>query len=713
MPARKSARRTRSKKFRDCSSRDKSSCKRKKTCSYRRNRSPRCQPKRSRSRRRSSKKLRRVSRKADKNLGALLSESEVVDRINRHRCSTGEGRTKGELCAEGCSYDMRLGCIPTAFADDKIGKFLADGKRFFTFRSNKKPAFSFKIALSMETLMGDYAGAIRFSPLTGRLVLCYGPMVDVQKGTKSKRPLLATIVRDSLARNLWDWYQNNGRHLQKRRAEEMVDAEGNYYYAEIYGLPGASIQLSWQEAMWLDKFLDAKFKRSDTEADKYVGPKSLNELAMPPSRCPGVLEKHEVGPEDIEQGCFAPGELGEKGKKYSVNRVERIKNLLSGDPIRQEAMLDDFDPFQSGGLSRRERIRSRFGFDGLSMEELRNLDMDIFDDIDLDDLDEDDPRTIQMLLRRVRGKKGRSEERGRRKPVPAMGSPSFATFTPSNVNEPSGTPAQQSFNTLGGGAALGMVRDARLDKRLVDKHLPRTTEKAKAIQKALEDYLTANTGSAIPANTTCFDELVDAATYKTFRDGAGTTYNRAEYTAREALQTAAAAGQPQNIPSLAEVMEFYFHQLSKKDDPPAAGTSKRQYTDSEGIVGLKDDGNYQNGSYARPSHANKAKLLQEMGDSLDNNTRAGGQSNVRKVEQIVNGQGVPVGKVYIELLRRFYTSLKHELMGRGPAFFSGGTPPFIQKPLPTSRAEQSLSRRRGLYRGTNDSESESESSDSE
>jgi hypothetical protein len=370
-------------------------------------------------------------------------------------------------------------------------------------------------------------------------------------------------------------------------------------------------------------------------------------------------------------------------------------------------MLDDFDPFQSGGLSRRERIRSRFGFDGLSMEELRNLDMDIFDDIDLDDLDEDDPRTIQMLLRRVRGKKGRSEERGRRKPVPAMGSPSFATFTPSNVNEPSGTPAQQSFNTLGGGAALGMVRDARLDKRMVDKNLPRSTEKAKAIQKAIEEYLGANPVQ----NTTAFNEMQTGAGYTNFRatNPDDTNYDDPELTVRKALAT---ASQSNNIRPLANVMEFYFHQLSKKDEPPAAGTSKRQYNAVEGIAGLRDDGKYQPGAFARPSHANKAKLLQEMGDALDNNTRAGGESDVRRVEKIFDG-AVPVGKVYIELLRRFYTSLKHELMGRGPAFFSGGTAPFIQKPLPTSRAEQSLSRRRGLYRGTNDSESESESSDSE
>jgi hypothetical protein len=164
-----------------------------------------------------------------------------------------------------------------------------DGSKYLTFRSNKKPAFSFKIPINADTLFGQYRGAIRFSPTTGKLVLCYGPMF--QPDGRSERPVLSMLVKEKLADDLWNWYVNHGRVAQKKRASEtalvMRDPDTGvikrvtdvvkrerptpssfpdddlpdttklaaFYYADLYGLPGASYLLSYAEVQYLEQVM--------------------------------------------------------------------------------------------------------------------------------------------------------------------------------------------------------------------------------------------------------------------------------------------------------------------------------------------------------------------------------------------------------------------------------------------------------------------------
>ena len=131
-------------------------------------------------------------------------------------------------------------------AANAASKFM-DGSKFLTFRSKNKPAFSFRIPINRDTLFGKYSGAIRFDEVTGKLHLCYGPVL---RGTT--RPHLSTIVKPNLATHLWTWYVNSGKNLQKKRACEMANERATSY-TDLYALPGASYQLSYAEAKYLER----------------------------------------------------------------------------------------------------------------------------------------------------------------------------------------------------------------------------------------------------------------------------------------------------------------------------------------------------------------------------------------------------------------------------------------------------------------------------
>lgn len=451
MPARKSARRTQTKSFKKCSKRSRNACRKSSRCSYRADRSPKCQPKRSRrasrraSRRRSAKRAAPRSRKAaDSNLGALMTEGELINRVRKARCAN-EPRF-GKECDEGCSYDRRMGCVPTVLLEDKTGRFLSDGSRNVTFRSNKKPAFSFKMPVNIDTVCGDYAGAIRFSPVTGKLVLCYGPLI--QGVTRSERPLISTIVRENIAKNLWQWYQSTGRHIQRKRVEEMVAPDGSYYYADIYGLPGASIQLSWQEANWLDHFLGHKFEQwkkseaskgvmlGDDAKEKYKLPTNLQDLSKPPSSCPAFLEKQDIVNIDDTRNCFAvnePGNLRDlSDKRRKILEDAETAAGTAGNDLRKSRIherLSDFDPFLSSSMNRRELLRKRYNITPELLGQY-GIDLDEFED-------DDDIEEIYALYERKR-RDYRREQKRRAEVSTRLSSPSFG-FEPTKMDAVDGT----------------------------------------------------------------------------------------------------------------------------------------------------------------------------------------------------------------------------------------------------------------------------------
>ena len=156
-----------------------------------------------------------------------MSPEDLAKDRRRRNC----GLKDSDDCDNDCEWSKgKKICVPKDSASEANSKFM-NGSKFLTFRSNKKPAFSFRIPINEETLIGKYSGAIRFSPATGKLHLCYGPLADAM----AVRPVLAMLVKPKLSENLWSWYTSSGRTLQKKRVRE-TDGKGTH--TDIYALPG-------------------------------------------------------------------------------------------------------------------------------------------------------------------------------------------------------------------------------------------------------------------------------------------------------------------------------------------------------------------------------------------------------------------------------------------------------------------------------------------
>jgi hypothetical protein len=248
------------------------------------------------------------------------------------KCANGTNKRTGK-CLEDCKYDKKSKiCVPAKEPTAaKIGKFM-DGSRFLTFRSNKKPSFSFRIPINADTLYGQYKGAIRWSETTGRLHLCYGPYLKAEGAELSKNPLLALIVKEKLSRDLWGWYTNTGRNLQKRRIRESPD-EMERMYAELYALPGASLQLSWQEIMYLDE-------KIQTEGDLLYQERGIGALTTIPQGCPGFLGTDAEG----ENDCGMDDDIfGDEDDDRYENDYDPRKSVRGKAPARRRGYDDDDD----------------------------------------------------------------------------------------------------------------------------------------------------------------------------------------------------------------------------------------------------------------------------------------------------------------------------------------------------------------------------------
>lgn len=265
-----------------------------------------------------------------------MDTKELAKTQRMRQCRTSKN---GYDCGPDCEYDFgKDQCKPTKVSEyepsnESAAKFMT-GKRFLTFRSNKKPSFTFRIPVNEETLFGEYAGAIRWSPVTGKLHLCYGPIVS--GGQLSKRPLLSMLVKEKLGRDLWMWYTNHGRDLQRKRVRETA-SDDDLIYAEVYGLPGASMSLSWAECMYLDAIMQQK-NRDDPSKYTMQG---IADLGAAPSGCPPFL-----GPNATAE-CFMPGEYNDTPDAQAF--TASMQQALNGDA--------DFDGFMAtgGSMSKKER----------------------------------------------------------------------------------------------------------------------------------------------------------------------------------------------------------------------------------------------------------------------------------------------------------------------------------------------------------------------
>lgn len=323
MPTAKKMSRPRKSKARKYCSKSKTarSCRSKASCSYSSARSPRCQPKKSR--RRSSRK--KTPRTPAGGSSSLMTKAQLEMAKKRKECLAGMDPTKFPFeCPDKCLFDPKMGmCAPQ---DSMLHKLLS-GKRFLTFKHGKSPAVHISMPITLETLVGDYAGAIRFSPITGKLHLCYGPLY-VSEGVKSTparaaasartlemdraeasyrgvnntstRAVLAMILTEEKARSLAKWYAHTGYYAEKRRMMSLHDDDS--YYAEMFTLPGASLQLSYQEIVALDsiiKNLDKDLAKGMEAEDKNFG---IFGLAAKPKTCPPLLGAKTNA--DIQVSCF-------------------------------------------------------------------------------------------------------------------------------------------------------------------------------------------------------------------------------------------------------------------------------------------------------------------------------------------------------------------------------------------------------------------------
>lgn len=267
----------RSKRFSRCSRQRSKGCKsKKKTCSYRKNRSPKCQPRKKSSKRKSSKRKKKTS--------SLLTEDSLDLSLKKTLCAISKPDLNGD-CIEECIRDGTR-CVPDTDCKKHI---FSKGEKSISF-SSKSPSCNFKIEICEMTLIGDYKGAIRWSPMTGKLVLCLGPVIQtirqkdggVMTYNLSRTPLLATFVKQSIADNLMKYYEEKGVELQKERVAELCYkhsgfiTQGKLSYADVYALPQASVSLTHEEVNELNIFLEHHGK-------------TLTDLAHPPTAEQGAL----------------------------------------------------------------------------------------------------------------------------------------------------------------------------------------------------------------------------------------------------------------------------------------------------------------------------------------------------------------------------------------------------------------------------------------
>ena len=302
MPTKRAPRRSNS--FKACSRKRRPGCSKKPECSYDGRRSPACQPKRKRTRRKSTrrKSTRRKStrRKSTRRKSTRLkSTRRKSTRRNSNRASTMGGlmdRTAFDqnmrdrncalssftgTCADDCAWSSKSGRCVDNNGPLAAGRFL-NGTKFITFRS-KKPSCSFRIPITPDTVFGKYSGAIRFEPRTGKLNLCYGPKISPAGTDNSEdgRPVLSMLLKPKLNEQLWKWYLETGLAQQSKRISENT----NLYYAEKYGLPGASYQLTYAEVTFLEEYL---IEASGRANQPLVA--SLEDLSKAPDKCPKILE---------------------------------------------------------------------------------------------------------------------------------------------------------------------------------------------------------------------------------------------------------------------------------------------------------------------------------------------------------------------------------------------------------------------------------------
>lgn len=211
------------------------------------------------------------------------------------------------------------------------------------FRSTN-PRFKMQIPINKETLIGEYAGAIRWSPFTGKLHLCYGHIFDGETPTEEGRPLLSGIVEPDVAKKLWAWYQNSGSALFKKRRHNYED-DVAHRYADIYGLPGATVQLSFQEVLKLD----AELKQASIGGDR----SGIAQLAIAPVECPPFL-----GEECNNKEAMMPA-----GAEYEFNAEfsqgagpsSRTRSTRSSPPPPAVFTVGDDGPFTTYNASTKKK----------------------------------------------------------------------------------------------------------------------------------------------------------------------------------------------------------------------------------------------------------------------------------------------------------------------------------------------------------------------
>ena len=178
--------------------------------------------------------------------------------------------------------------------DDGPCSKLLDGSRKLTFKGG---SCSISVEINKDTLFGKFKGMIRFSPITGKLHLCMGPIVYGSK--YSQRPLISMLIKDSSNEGLFKWYMKTGRTYQRDRFYSFLEqcpSSKKYPYADVYALPGASMTISYRDAECLkNAALEYNIEHWDIH------------LAKAPSECPEFLKNSFYGGELGEDDCYPEG----------------------------------------------------------------------------------------------------------------------------------------------------------------------------------------------------------------------------------------------------------------------------------------------------------------------------------------------------------------------------------------------------------------------
>ena len=275
-----------------------------------------------------------------------MDKSEIEANVNARKCAAGGNLDDPNGCDKDCRFDMKLKrCVPSEKEAPPIaaaGKFM-DGSKFLTFRSNKKPAFSFRIPINADTLIGKYSGAIRFAPTTGKLHLCYGPLKP-HSTQVANRPVLSMLVKPRLSENLWTWYLSSGKNLQKKRMRELASTDAEQSYTDLYALPGASYQLSYAEANYLEAVIE-KINAPESADDALFGLKptdvkvtKMSDLVQAPTSCPPVL-----GVVEADEGCLESVEFGAQGMSDDDDDYDQLAVLGHKPTKAQEKLLSSDD----------------------------------------------------------------------------------------------------------------------------------------------------------------------------------------------------------------------------------------------------------------------------------------------------------------------------------------------------------------------------------